>query len=390
MAVFNHVSIHHYRADNGYFANNKFQKAYIACNQTIDFCNIGIHFQNRIAETNIGFLQSLTRLILLHAIHLWPEMIALELWILALLEATRISNLTHFDSNGRAPIAIFSGSDALLDLSKEHMFSCPVFVLDDSLQNRKKIPKLDSCIFMGIYIRKSPFYAGSVNLIMNKDTSLISSQFHCVFDNNFTIVLSLQHRVYPPNWNDLAKSSTAFISKENFLKTNEWLLDHAPPVPPVPPLLGFGIPDDSVNLSSTIPNMTWRANMYIQLLSDLITIQPIQSVPLLPIEIQPTLSSTILSIESINPSFPVLSPILRRTPSAISMPLLDKFPYKSCFDVHDNSNSLYFPDYIYTLPDEISASRVETQLFNHPNQSLDIIPESCNESETSKITPIPL
>ena len=48
--------------------------------------------------------------------HLWPEMIALELWILTLLEATRMSNLTRFDSNGRAPIATF------LDLTPYWMF----------------------------------------------------------------------------------------------------------------------------------------------------------------------------------------------------------------------------------------------------------------------------
>ena len=70
MAATFHNDILHYRADNGRFADDSFVQAYIASDQIIDFCGVNAHFQNGIAESNIGFLQASTRAILLHALHL--------------------------------------------------------------------------------------------------------------------------------------------------------------------------------------------------------------------------------------------------------------------------------------------------------------------------------
>ena len=78
---------------------------------------------------------------LLNATHHWPEMVLLELWILDLLEAARIANLTRFDKDGRSPHNYFSYSDALFNIKNEYAFGCPAFVLDESLQSGKKIPK---------------------------------------------------------------------------------------------------------------------------------------------------------------------------------------------------------------------------------------------------------
>ena len=107
---------------------------YLACNQTLDFCSINMHFQNGIAELNIRYLQVSIQSILLDTIRLWPEMILLELWPLALLKATRLANCTCFDRDGRAPIAHFSKSNAILTVKEEHIFGCPIFVLDNTLQ----------------------------------------------------------------------------------------------------------------------------------------------------------------------------------------------------------------------------------------------------------------
>ena len=57
-------------------------------------------------------------------------MISVELWPLALLEATRISNQVHFTADGRTPQNHFSRTDAMIDLANKHTFRCPVFVLD--------------------------------------------------------------------------------------------------------------------------------------------------------------------------------------------------------------------------------------------------------------------
>lgn len=201
------VKIRHYRADNDRFADDLFIQACIACEQTIDFCGVGAHFQNGIAKSNIGYLQDTTRTILLHAMNKWPEMISIELWPLALLDATRVSNILHFTLDGRSPMAHFSKSDAIFSLSDEHTFGCPVYVLDSTLQNSQKIPKWDPRVRIGINVGKSPFHAGSVNLIMNPRMGLISPQYHCVFDDSFTTLPAIRSGTCPPNWNDLARHS---------------------------------------------------------------------------------------------------------------------------------------------------------------------------------------
>ena len=47
------VSILHYHADNGQFANNSFIKNCQLKNQHLTYCGINAHFQNRIAEKKI-------------------------------------------------------------------------------------------------------------------------------------------------------------------------------------------------------------------------------------------------------------------------------------------------------------------------------------------------
>ena len=79
MATTYNNPILHYRADNGHFADEGFIQAHTAYNQTIDFCGVNDHFRNGVVESNIGFLQQLTRTILLHATRDWVERIALEL-----------------------------------------------------------------------------------------------------------------------------------------------------------------------------------------------------------------------------------------------------------------------------------------------------------------------
>ena len=69
VAATHSVSILHYRADNGRFADEDFHTVCIASSEIIDFCAPRVHFQNGIAECNIGIIQDSTRSILLHAMH---------------------------------------------------------------------------------------------------------------------------------------------------------------------------------------------------------------------------------------------------------------------------------------------------------------------------------
>ena len=64
-------------------------------------------------------------------------------------------------------------------------------------------PKGDPRARLGIYLGHSPSHAGSVALVMNPKTGLVSPQFHFVFDDNFETVPHLRAGTVPDNWSDL-------------------------------------------------------------------------------------------------------------------------------------------------------------------------------------------
>ena len=47
------ITIMHYHADNGRFANNKFREAVTLRHQTLSFCGVNAYFQNGVAERRL-------------------------------------------------------------------------------------------------------------------------------------------------------------------------------------------------------------------------------------------------------------------------------------------------------------------------------------------------
>ena len=70
-------------------------------------------------------------------------------------------------------------------------FFCPVYVLDSRAQSAggPGLPKWEPRCRIGVYLGHSPFHAGSVALVFNPTTGLVSTQFHVVFDESFSTVL---------------------------------------------------------------------------------------------------------------------------------------------------------------------------------------------------------
>ena len=90
--------------------------------------------------------------------------------------ADRMNNL-HVDMHGQTLEMKFKkyiGSSTRL--SHFHTFGCPVYILDARLQSVSVVgpPKWDPRARLGIYIGHSPSHAGSVALVMNMKTGLVS------------------------------------------------------------------------------------------------------------------------------------------------------------------------------------------------------------------------
>jgi hypothetical protein len=181
------VDIRGYHADNGRYAEHLFRDDCKQKSQSLNFCGVGAHHQNGIAEAKMKQLTLASRTMLLHAQRHWPEYISTILWSFALMAAAdRINNL-HIDLNGQTPEMKFSNVGGLPTRMKHfHTFGCPAYVLDARLQDAGGAgpPKWDPRARLGIYLGHSPSHAGSVALVLNPRTGLVSPQFHVVIDDD--------------------------------------------------------------------------------------------------------------------------------------------------------------------------------------------------------------
>jgi len=203
------IKVEYYRADNGRFAEARFRSAITESNQKFTYCAVGGHHQNGIVERKIRDLTLAARTMLLHAKRCWPDVITPSLWPFALKAAAHRYNHLHFDSTKRNPISKFTGVQSNLHLRDIHTWGCPVYVLDSRLQiGIHGIPKWLPRSHLGFFLEYSPFHAGSVALVMNPTTGLVSPQFHVVFNDHFTTVSALHKCSVPSNWSTLVETST--------------------------------------------------------------------------------------------------------------------------------------------------------------------------------------
>jgi len=182
------VSIRHYHADNGRFADDLFMKKVREEQQTISFCGVNAHFQNGIAERRIRDLQEGGRKLLLHAKYRWKEAVTEHLWPYALKTYNDQANQLPDKADGSSKIERFTNVPISPSLKGFHTWGCPVFALDDALQGGKKINKWNTRARLGLYLGNSPRHARSVSLVLNLSTGHVSPQFHVQHDDFFETV----------------------------------------------------------------------------------------------------------------------------------------------------------------------------------------------------------
>jgi hypothetical protein len=156
--------------------------------QTICFCRVNAHFQNRIAEKHIHKLSKQACKQLLHAKARWPEAIEINLWPYAIHNANDIHNTIADKEDGGSHLEQFCHTDICLKLQHNHTFSCPVYALQDQLQGWKAMPKWNKQAWLGINLGPLPQHASLVNLVLKLDTGLVLLQFHVQFDDSFETV----------------------------------------------------------------------------------------------------------------------------------------------------------------------------------------------------------
>ena len=221
-AQFGH-KIHHYRADNGRFADKDFVQAVHLNSQRISFCGVGAHHQNAIAEKGIKELTLIARTLLLHTQRHWPEYITTMLWPLALKAASDRMNKLSFNDSLESPLSRISGVTNDIDTNAFHTWGCPVYVLEASLQSSGLgPPKWDPRSRLGIYVGRSPFHAGNVALVLNPRTGHISPHYHIVFDDHFSTIPHLRSGSTPPDWVNMVRDSSEKVTDEMYRLSEVW------------------------------------------------------------------------------------------------------------------------------------------------------------------------
>ncbi|MGH3624340.1 MAG: hypothetical protein ACRDQ5_21565, partial [Sciscionella sp.] len=179
MAMSSGVFIDNYHSDNGVFSSSEFRRHLESLQQGQTLSGVGAHHQNGVAERAIKTVVTRARTLMLHAAIRWPETADVTLWPMALNYAVHLWNVTPREScGGLAPIEIFTSSrfDHPI-LQGTHVWGCPTYVLDPTLQDGKKIPKWRPRSRRGMFVGISPDHSTTVSDVLNLTTLSITPQY---------------------------------------------------------------------------------------------------------------------------------------------------------------------------------------------------------------------
>ena len=205
-----------YLTDSGAFKANKFVQHIRDHNQKIKYCGTNAHHQNGVAERSIRTISNMARAMILHASAHWKHGIDASMWPMAVKYSTYIYNALP-RTNGISPCDLFFGTRVPRHkLRNLHVWGCPVYVLNPSLQAGKKIPRWEPRSKRGVFCGLSTIHSSEVPQVLNLTTGSITTQFHVVFDDLFTTVPSIGREEDPPShWADLCLDNTTFILTDN-------------------------------------------------------------------------------------------------------------------------------------------------------------------------------
>ena len=197
-----------YLTDNGSsFTSSGFTDHLKQFKQIVHFAGVGAHHHNGNAERAIQTIMSVARTIMLHAAIHWPEVADAQLWPMAVEHAVFLYNHLPDPRTGLSPHDMFTRTrwphSKLHDL---HVWGCPVYVLDKTIQDGKKIPRWHPRSERRVYMGLSKQHASSVPLVLRLSTGTITPQFHIVFDDCFaTIATSIDDLpdFTSPHWSKL-------------------------------------------------------------------------------------------------------------------------------------------------------------------------------------------
>eukprot|EP00957_Ditylum_brightwellii_P100186 7635482-Ditylum_brightwellii.AAC.1 len=124
-----------------------------------------------------------------------------------------------------SPEEKFCDTKLVQDLKNEHTWGCPIYVLDQKLQDGTEgLPKWNPRACIGINLGRCCLHTENVHLILNPCTGHVSPQYHIVFDDDFSTVLYLHSGKVPSFWKELVVAGAVRYTTEEFLDEDTWSL----------------------------------------------------------------------------------------------------------------------------------------------------------------------
>jgi hypothetical protein len=155
---------------------------------------------------------AIARTMLLHSAIHWTDVADAKLWPLAVKHAVFLYNHMPHSSSGLSPHDLFSQTRWPHSKFQDcHVWGCPVYVLDKTMQDGKKLPRWKPRSTRHAYMGLSEHHASSVPLVLNLETGAITPQYHVVFDDWFATIpahLDSLPTIDTPEWNQLFGEST--------------------------------------------------------------------------------------------------------------------------------------------------------------------------------------
>ena len=170
------VVVQEYVSDNSsIFTSSAFSSSLLAFKQTSHFAGVGAHHQNGVAERAIQTIMSMACTVMLHATIRWGEVHTSTLWPMAVDYAVWIYNHMPDPKTGLAPIDLISHTTwPRRKLKDTHVWGCPVYVLEPSIADGKKIPRWNTRSHQGVFVGFSRDHSSNIPLILNTATGNIS------------------------------------------------------------------------------------------------------------------------------------------------------------------------------------------------------------------------
>ncbi len=153
MALDEGFKIKRYHSDNGIFASAEFKQHCALQHQTYSFSGVRANHQNGVAKCNIKTVAQWAQANMLHLATHWPQFASSKYWLQAIDYAVWVFNRLPNIESGIAPSKVWSSVRySSSELLQTHVFGCPVYVLDASLQDGKKIPKWNPWACLGLFL----------------------------------------------------------------------------------------------------------------------------------------------------------------------------------------------------------------------------------------------